>query len=210
MICVSIAHISFQKLMKIISKFEMIELRLDLLDFSRQEYQEIINTKKIIIATYRDETTNDAVRINKLKNLISLGVQYVDIEIDATAEFKSTMLEFAKENSCQTILSYHNFEKTPDTSFLQNIIEESNILNSNFCKIATKATSKKDIARTLSLYDNYPNIIAFNLGELGKISRISCSFLGAKFTYASISEEYKTAEGQISFDNLSKITQIIR
>ncbi len=210
MICVSIAHISFQKLMKIISKFEMIELRLDLLDFSRQEYQEIINTKKIIIATYRDETTNDAVRMNKLKSLISLGVQYVDIEIDATAEFKSTMLEFAKENSCQTILSYHNFEETPNTNFLLSIIEESNMLKGDFCKIATKASSKKDIARTLSLYDNYPNIIAFNLGELGKISRISCSFLGAKFTYASISEEYKTAEGQISFDNLSKITQIIR
>ena len=210
MICVSIAHISFEELMKIISEFEMIELRLDLLDFSRQEYQEIINTKKTIIATYRNETKNDTVRINELKSLISLGVQYVDIEIDSTSEYKSTMIEFAKKNSCQTILSYHNFEETPSTSFLQSIIEESKILKANLCKIATKANSKKDIVRTLSLYDKHPNIIAFNLGELGKVSRISCPFLGAKFTYASISEEYKTAEGQISFEDLSKITQIIR
>ena len=210
MICVSIAHISFQELMKNISKFEMLELRLDLLNFSDQEYQDIINTKKPIIVTYRSTTLDDNTRIKKLKHLINIGANYVDIEIDSPTEFKNTMMEFAKKNSCQIILSYHNFKETPDTNQLLEIIKESNSSNANYCKIATKANTNKDIARVLSLYENNSNIIAFNLGDLGKISRISSLFLGAKFTYASISGKQKTADGQLSFEELKTIEQILQ
>jgi 3-dehydroquinate dehydratase-1 len=42
------------------------------------------------------------------------------------------------------------------------------------------------------------------MGELGKISRIVAPFLGAEFTYASLSDEDATAPGQISYTRLNQ------
>jgi 3-dehydroquinate dehydratase-1 len=42
------------------------------------------------------------------------------------------------------------------------------------------------------------------MGELGKISRIVAPFLGAEFTYASLTDDNATAPGQISYQRLNK------
>jgi len=84
MICVSVANIEFKELKKIISEFEMIELRLDLLTFSEKEYQYIYNLNIPIIATYRYGKTDDNIRIKHLKDAVVKGAEYIDIEIDAS------------------------------------------------------------------------------------------------------------------------------
>lgn len=205
MICVSIGHIAFKDLMAQISDFEMIELRLDLLDFSDEEYQQIFSLNKPVIATYRYGETNDAERIASLQKAISLGANYVDIEIDADKEFIDTMMNFAKENNCKTILSYHNFKETPNLKDLNSIIAQSKKLKADYTKIACMAQSTEDVARMLSLYEKNKNLIAFNMGEIGKISRLASLFLGADFAYASISENKKTASGQIHYKTFNKL-----
>jgi 3-dehydroquinate dehydratase-1 len=42
------------------------------------------------------------------------------------------------------------------------------------------------------------------MGDLGRISRIVAPFMGAEFTYASLSEGEATAPGQISYERLSQ------
>jgi 3-dehydroquinate dehydratase-1 len=42
------------------------------------------------------------------------------------------------------------------------------------------------------------------MGDLGKISRIIAPFLGAEFTYASLSDNESTAPGQISYQKLNQ------
>jgi len=209
MICASIANINYPELEKIISDFEMIELRLDLLDFSEQEYRKIYSLGKAIIATYRYGKTEDSIRIEALQKAIVLGATYVDVEIDASNYFVETMMDFAKQNNCKTILSYHNFESTPNVKELNLLIEKSKQLQADYIKIVTMINTSEDTARILSLYEHHKNLIAFGMGDMGKISRIASIYLGAKFTYASFSEAQKTAQGQIEYNELQKIFSTI-
>ena len=210
MICVSLANITFKQVIKQLSSFKMVELRLDLLNFSLKEYQQIINSVKNVIVTFRYGNANDTVRIKTLQELISLGANYVDIEIDADKYFVKTMTDFAKKNQCETILSYHNFKNTPQIEELYSLINKSKHLKADYIKIATMANTKKDVARVLSLYENSNNLIAFNMGEIGKISRIASLHLGAKFTYASISKDQETASGQLSYGELKELLTIFK
>ncbi len=207
MICASIANINFTDLQTIISEFEMIELRLDLLNFSEQNYQQIYNLNKPVIATYRYGNTNNTIRIETLQKAISSGASYVDIETDADPKFIETMMHFAQQKNCKTILSYHNFELTPSTEELNLLIETSKKLKPDYIKITCMANHKKDVARILSLYQTHNNLIAFNMGELGKISRLASLSLGADFTYASISKSNSTADGQLTYSELKTLNK---
>lgn len=202
MICASIANIKFDELWAIVSEFDMIELRLDLLNFNNQEYQQIYSLGIPIIATYRYGICVDELRIKALQEAIVMGASFVDIEIDASPDFVSEMMRFAKENSCKTILSYHNFKLTPSINQLTALVEKSRALQSDYIKIACLAKSKKDVARVLSLYENTNKLIAFNMGQIGKVSRVASLFLGADFTYASVSKKNITAEGQFTYKEI--------
>jgi len=203
MICVSIANITFDTLMQEISNLEMIELRMDLLSFTEEEYKTILATKRPTIATYRN--AEYTVREKALKSMIKQGVKYVDIEIDGDRLFIETMIDFAKAHRTKVILSYHNYEETPSQEQLETIIKDAQIFNPNYIKIVTKANTESDIARILSLYQLNRNLIAFNMGEIGRISRIASLYLGADFTYGAWSDKHKTAEGQWSHSEMKQI-----
>ena len=203
MICVSIANIEYPDLEKELSKYEMLELRLDLLNLSEQEYQNIFKLDKPIIVTWRYGKTDDAIRIKALKQAILQGANYVDIEIDSKPEFVKEMMAFAKINNCKVILSFHDFNKTPDIQTLHHIINKSIDLEADYMKIACMANTKNDVARLLSLYENHQNLIAFNMGDLGKISRLASLYLGSEFTYVSMSKDNNTAPGQFTNEELS-------
>ena len=47
------------------------------------------------------------------------------------------------------------------------------------------------------------NLIAFAMGDSGKMSRILCLYLGAPFTYVSLGKP--VAPGQFSLDQIKKI-----
>ena len=209
MICTSIANIDFKELQTLISEFEMLELRLDLLDYSDLEYQKIYKLGKPIIATYRYGNTDDSIRTEALQKAISLGANYIDIEIDADPLFIDTMILFARKNKCKIIISYHNNELTPSMEKLNLLIEKSKTLKPDYVKLACKANSKKDVARILALYQNHQQLIAFNMGEKGKISRLASLYLGADFTYAAVSKNKSTAEGQLTNRELKIITKEI-
>jgi 3-dehydroquinate dehydratase len=48
------------------------------------------------------------------------------------------------------------------------------------------------------------------MGDLGKISRIAALFMGAEFTFASASDEFATAPGQISYTKLRTIVELLK
>jgi 3-dehydroquinate dehydratase type I len=212
MICVSVAHIAFSELQPLVKELEMMELRMDFLKFSDQEYQELIDSKKPIIATYRYGTVSDNVRKKHLQKLIEMGATYVDIEIDASDAFVSEMLEFAQKHQCKTILSYHNFEGTPEVPVLEEIIDKSKQLGGDYTKIVTKADEESDAGKVLSLYDNpkHKNLIAFAMGEPGTVSRLTSLAMGAEFTYAALSKDKATACGQLDYKTLKELIDLTK
>jgi 3-dehydroquinate dehydratase-1 len=76
---------------------------------------------------------------------------------------------------------------------------------SKYVKIVTNAKTINDASSILSLYNNSSkaNIIAFAMGDNGRMSRILCLYLGSPFTYVSLGKP--VAPGQFSLEQVKKI-----
>ena len=211
MICVSIADVTVTEAIKIIETNELSEVRLDLIQFTPEDIKKLFSTKNKTIATYRpSDSVSDSDRITTLIDAINAGASYVDIEVENDDAFKNKIITAAKLKNCKTIVSYHNYTKTPVIRELEQIMRWCFESNGDIAKIACHVDSVEGCSRLLSLYSYGNPIISIGMGQDGKITRIAATLLGAPFTYASIDESKKTAPGQFDSGKLKTIIDMIR
>jgi 3-dehydroquinate dehydratase type I len=114
----------------------------------------------------------------------------------------------------QVILSFHDFQKTPSLKELQKLFGQMIRLGANVIKIVPFARSWEDNLNILSLIpfakERRQKIVAFCMGEKGKISRIFSPFLGAAWTYASVNQSRASAPGQLTVRELKDIWEKMR
>ena len=99
------------------------------------------------------------------------------------------------------ILSYHNFEKTPDNleEILQTMLKVS---SAKFYKIATMARSSLDALRMLRFVKEHSDVIGLCMGTLGQLTRILAPVVGSQIMYAS---HTNSILGQLSLEALLEI-----
>ena len=104
------------------------------------------------------------------------------------------------------LVSWHDFADTPDAESLASQLKRM-AEYSVHVKIATMARAAEDPARVLSLYALADGIslIAFCMGDLGRISRLACLYLGAPFTYVSLGKA--VAPGQYSLKEVRRLEE---
>jgi 3-dehydroquinate dehydratase type I len=204
MICASIAEKDLEVCLKAIERVEMAEIRIDLTEFNDEEIRKVFSQRKKLIATCRPGKIKDKDRALMLKVAIESGSTYVDIEYEAPEVYKNNLIDFAHSHQCDVIISYHNYEKTPDLDELERIVQECYKQGADLAKIATHVNVNRDNSKIISLYKAPGRLVAIGMGDLGRISRIVAPFLGAEFTYASLNETVATAPGQISYEKLSQ------
>ena len=136
-------------------------------------------------------------RLQLIRRAIVAGVEYVDLEEDIAGKVP-------RYGKTKRIVSYHNFEKTPDD--LEEIAEKLGKLDADIIKLATMANSPSDNVRMLKLVSEarIPTI-GFCMGDYGIVSRVLCGRYGAPFTYATFSKERVMAPGQLAFDEMKKL-----
>jgi len=211
MICVSIADLSVSEAIKIIESNELSEVRLDRIKFSNEDIKKMFSAENKTIATYRPvDNVSDSERKKILIEAVNAGAAYVDIEVENDDNFKAEIIEAAKLKNCKTIISYHNYEKTPVIRELEQIMRWCFESNGDIAKIACHVYSVEGCSRLLSLYSYGNPIISIGMGHEGKITRIAATLLGAPFTYASIDDSKKTAPGQFDSEKLKTIIDMIR
>ena len=198
MICVSIGKMPFITCLKLVSMWDLVEIRLDLLELTPKDIDVLSMQCRQWIATCRPGSHTERERTVLLAAAIRAGATYVDIEYEAETEYRKTLVDLAKKKRCKVIISYHNFELTPDIETLNRIILASKEMGADCVKLAVTANSSKDCARIMSIYEHHDNMLAFAMGEAGKITRIAAPFLGAEFTFVSVDEANKTAPGQLT------------
>ncbi len=211
MICVSIADVTVDEALQIISGSEISEVRLDLLKHGRADIKRLFASKQKTVATYRpggDISETD--RLEVLTEAVNSGATYVDIEVESDDRFKKELVQAAKGKGCKTIVSYHNYTKTPVISELEQIMDWCFECGADYAKIACHVESVEECSRLLSLYSYGRPVIAIGMGEAGRITRIAAPLLGAPFTYASIDDAKKTAPGQFNLEKLRSIIEMIR
>ena len=182
---------------------QLVELRLDFIRRPVDLKRLMADAATPVVATCRRRDDqgmwqhSEADRVMLLRSAIANGVEYVDLEVDVASQIP-------RYGNTQRIISYHNFEETPDN--LEEIHHEMTKLDPDVIKIVTMANSPVDNIATLRLCrDSTVPTVAFCMGEMGMISRILCGKFGAPFTYATFSEERPMAPGQLSFEKMNTL-----
>ena len=208
-ICVSLGGMPFTSCLQLASAWPMVEVRLDLLKLDPEKIEILAMQCRQWIASCRAGSLSERERTVLLAAAIRSGATYVDIEYEAAPGFRQELTDLARQYQCKLIISYHNFEMTPDADALDRIIRHSEVMGADCVKIAVTANSPSDCAQVMSLYSRHSRIIAFAMGDIGKITRIAAPLLGAEFTFASVDEAHQTAPGQLTASQMEVIFKVL-
>lgn len=203
MYCLSTGNSDYESLIEEIKLFDMAEIRLDLCNLNSDQIKKVFSIHKNLLATFRKNINNtEHQRFVSLKNAILSGAKWIDIDYRTeTKQFIEKFITIAKDQKVNIILSYHDFEKTPSEEFIHKIYTKIKNLSPTLIKLVFYSNSDNDNEIVLNLYSKYKDILAFNMGERGKRTRIECIRRGAPFTFVK-SEMEQTAEGQMTLKEI--------
>jgi len=216
--CVSVAETTPGKTKKALKaallKSDFVEIRFDFL--RKEQVPETLELIKKdlnrIVCTLRPKTEggkfsgNEKERVAILKLIAEYNPFLLDVEFN-TLKRNSDLTKYLKSTKTKLLVSWHDFKKTPKSSELKKKINQMSKFSSNV-KIVSTAKSTDDSTRMLELYGEKGknNLISFAMGDLGRISRILCLYLGSPYTYVSLGKA--VAPGQFSVDEVKKITNL--
>lgn len=144
----------------------------------------------------------------KIIKLLENSGNYLDLDINDQKE----ELEFVKKEKLgnKLIVSVHDYERTP---VLDGIIEKMDGYKPDIFKIATFCKDPEDAVKLLTLLlqlrRDGKKFIVLGMGDEGKIVRIYGAVWGNEFNFAPTSENEKSADGQLTKDQLEKILEVI-
>ncbi|MFW6366286.1 MAG: type I 3-dehydroquinate dehydratase [Spirochaetota bacterium] len=211
MLCVCIAEKNADDVSSALAGCEFAEIRLDAGAFSAADTALLFGRKEVkLIATYRPGNASDETRIEILNAAIDAGAACIDIEVENSDAFKQAVIPRAKEKGVQVIVSYHNYENTPQCRELEEVIRWCRDSGADIIKISCAVHTRQEAARILSLYQYDFPIVALGMGEFGRITRVASVLLGAPFTYVSPEEGRGTAPGQIGRARMQEIIGLIQ
>jgi len=199
-----------QTLAKALKKSDYAEIRFDFLNpnLVPDALQQIKKDLRKCVCTLRPVSEggkfsgSEKNRISIMKLIAEYNPFLLDIEFNTLIKNKN-LRRYLKSTGTDILLSWHNFKQTPDTSVLKKKLAQMKKFSNNI-KIVTMAKSVNDATRVLSLYkNNNTKLIAFSMGNYGRISRILCLFLGSPYTYVSLGKP--VAPGQFSVDEVKSI-----
>jgi 3-dehydroquinate dehydratase-1 len=216
--CVSVAETTPDRTKKTLKtallKSDYVEIRFDFL--RKEQVPETLEMIKKdldrIVCTLRPKTEggkfsgNEKERVAILKLIAEYNPFLLDVEFN-TLKKNSDLRKYLKSTKTKLLVSWHDFKKTPKSTELKKKINQMSKFSSNV-KIVSTAKSTDDSTRMLELYSKKGknNLISFAMGDLGRISRILCLYLGSPYTYVSLGKA--VAPGQFSVDEVKKITNL--
>ena len=202
MVCVPIFRTDLDSAQKTVNKAlklgaDLVELRIDAL--KNPDVDKIINfmdnLECRVIATNRmvkegglfNGSENERTKI--LKD-VSKHADYVDIEMHTDPELRNKVVKSSKNS----IISYHNFKKTPSVAELLKIVQLEKEIG-DLAKFAVMPQNIGDTLKVLEVLLKVDDTIAISMGELGSYTRVTASLFGSPITYAAIDDG--SAPGQM-------------
>ena len=219
--CVTLAEPSPAKLRSLLKKAlrrsDYAELRLDFMKPRMVPFalNLVKSDLKRCICTLRPKSeggkfsSSEKNRISILKLVAEYNPYLLDVEYNTIRKNK-VLHQYLKRSKTDLLVSWHDFEKTPNTASLKKITNEMFKFSKNI-KIVTTARSISDSAKVLSLYKGVPkngSLVAFSMGDYGRMSRILCTQIGSPYTYVSLGKPI--APGQFSLDEVKSIFKLTR
>jgi len=184
---------------------DVLEFRIDAL--KNPDIQEIKNTIREIdfpmIATNRIDSEggsfkgSEEERISILYECASL-VDYVDIELQSNDEYINKI----HDTGVKTIVSYHDFKKTPELDEIMYIVEKEHEMG-DIAKVAFMPEDLEDTLTVLAVLSHCRDTIAISMGDLGSYTRVMASKFDSPITFAAGTDV--TAPGQIDIETMKAL-----
>lgn len=153
-------------------------------------------------------------RIGALALAAAHRPRLLDVEYSALRR-SARLRDAAADAGADVLVSWHDLSGTPPLGALAGRLERMSAL-ARHVKIVTTAAAPADPARVLSLYGaarrmgrggsgSGVRLVAFAMGEMGRMSRLLCLYLGSPHTYASLGRR-AVAPGQIPLADVLSLT----
>lgn len=140
---------------------------------------------------------NEEERINILLECVDL-VDYIDIELQSDDKYIKSL----NEGSAKTIISYHDFEKTPELDEIYYIVENEKKMG-DIAKVAFMPQDLDDTLKILAILSHYTDTIAISMSDLGSYTRVMASKFNSPITFAAGTDV--TAPGQIDIETMRSL-----
>lgn len=186
---------------------DIIEFRIDTLeDPDAGEIQNIIaEIDHPLIATNRVKSEGgffNGSEEERISILIKAAkyADIVDIELQTETELQEKVIKASKS----TIVSYHDFKKTPTFKELLDVVAKEKEIG-DIAKFAVMPNNNKDTLTVLKVLSEVSNTIGIAMGDIGKYTRLVAPIFGSPITFASIGNE--SAPGQLDIQTTKYILQ---
>lgn len=184
---------------------DVLEFRIDALDNPNfKDIQEIIEEINFpMIATNRISSEGGSFkgteeeRIDILLKCAPL-VDYVDIELQSDDKY----IKQIHDTGVTTIVSYHDFHKTPEINEIMYIVEKEQKLG-DIAKVAFMPNDLDDTLKILAILSHCENTITISMSDLGSYTRVMASKFDSPITFAAGTDV--TAPGQIDIETMKSL-----
>lgn len=212
MICAPILERKFESVLESAKKAvylgaDIIEFRIDALeDPDTDEIQNIIaEIDHPLIATNRVKSEGgffNGSEEERISILIKAAkyADIVDIELQTGTELQEKVIKASKS----TIVSYHDFKKTPSFRELLDVVAKEKEIG-DIAKFAVMPNNTEDTLTVLKVLSKVSNTIGIAMGDIGKYTRVIAPIFGSPITFASIGNE--SAPGQLDIQTTKYILQ---
>jgi 3-dehydroquinate dehydratase-1 len=191
---------------------DILELRIDLLKVdARKALHDVRETGLPVIITNRMKQEGgvwQGSEEERISILISLLPKADAADIELCARDRDMVVKKARDTGKTVIISTHDFQKTPASDAIIEIIGDSFAAGADIAKLAVTPTSLEDILRLLDItLHTEGDVCVMAMGEMGRHSRVIAPLYGSVMTYGYVGKA--TAPGQLRVDELRQILNII-
>ena len=215
-ICVPILEKTHESALKsskssIAAGAELLELRIDFMENPDPDgVKDLIQEINFpLIATNRRKEENGfftGSEFDRIEIILEAAkvAEIVDIELGTNENDLNRVLKTAN----LSIVSYHDFEKTPDKDFLLEIVDKELKLG-DMAKFAVMPKRMADTLTVLDVLSEVENTVGISMGDMGSYTRVVAPLFGSPITFASY--ENSSAPGQLNIettrDFINKLTK---
>jgi 3-dehydroquinate dehydratase-1 len=183
---------------------DVIEARVDLAAEEPQLFVENVDElDKPLIVTIRPTWEggafkgNDGERAHLFKKLMP-AADYIDVEL--RAKNVDELVSLTKGSGALSIVSYHDFKKTPSKKDMLNILARCRE-KGDVAKLAVMPGGPRDVLALFeATLEARKPVCTIAMGEIGMHSRLVASVYGSLFTYGYVREP--VAPGQMRVDKI--------
>ncbi len=142
----------------------------------------------------------------------SQSVDIIDFELSNRRENLETVRETSLHNGVKLIMSYHNFENTPNSTVINAKLAEAERMGADIAKVAVMSKNLEDILTLLSSTLVAKNtlripVITMSMGGYGSLTRLVGGAFGSAVTFAV--GENSSAPGQVPIGELKTVLGIL-